>query len=401
MVSPLIYTVSVYLTVEMQAGNSITKKTKQEDSASEKMAVLPSITDILARESAAPLLPLPPLGFNQTSNLPRSNSFPMLSVDQLLLNRALPYNGPVLAPLNSVTDESTFSFRAHEQLLTPPLTVSSCSSVCSMDSGIDADVDGDGDGDIAHVRTLLDLPEPKLAAAVNYAKELLHDPAIKPAYNQGWFKPTSPTNKFSKRIEERISGKSLDELVDGFFRRDESRELYGERVSKPRRPMKKLPLRETQGMEELDPELMAKKRRRQEADEAHRIAENDRRDRHRESQMESHRRCPDLAAECGAEHARAEKKTRIQSGKGPGKDDQLWTAIYAHEMAGRVVQTVNDRRKQAEMVVQLLLQALIRQQDLLDSARRSPSQCDSSYETVPSPPGYVGRKRTRDDRERD
>ncbi|EXJ71786.1 uncharacterized protein A1O5_05596 [Cladophialophora psammophila CBS 110553] len=259
---------------------------------------------------------------------------------------------------------------------------------------------------MAHLRSLLDRPEPKLAAVVQAASDLLDDSAIRPAYNQGWFKPTSPMNKFSKRLEDKIAGKSLDELVDGFFCRDESRELYGERVSKPRPKLeKKTASKEMQATDDLDPELLAREKRRQEADEAHRITENDRRDRHRESQKESHRRCSDLAAECGAEHAKAEKKTKTQAGKGPGKDDQLWTAIYAHEMAGRVVQSINDRRRRAETVVQLLLRFLIRQQqDLLPDrgARRSSSECGSSTsESFLSQPGYVGQKRTWDDMERE
>ncbi|KIW31878.1 uncharacterized protein PV07_03467 [Cladophialophora immunda] len=385
----------------MAASNAT--KPERMGCASQNMVSLPSITDLLGRELAARLLPPPPPPpppprlFGPESKPPRSNSLPILSVDHFLLDHSLPCKGPILPPLYNAEDESTSALPAHEQLLTPPPTVRGSSSVCSTDTDVDTDVDAG----IGQLRTLLNEPEPKFVAAFDLAQELLHDSAIKPAYDQGWFKPTSPTNKFSKRIEDRIAGKSLDELVDGFFRRDECRELYGERVSKPRKIAKTAPAGETQGVEELDPESMAKKKKRQEADEAHRLAENDRRDRHRESQMESHRRCPDLAAECGTDHAKAEKKTRIQSGKGPGKDDQLWTAIYAHEMAGRVVQSVNDRRRRAEEMVQLLLQVLIRQRELLDSPQRRLSHCDSTIDTFLSHPGHVGRKRTRDDMERE
>ncbi|OQU98403.1 hypothetical protein CLAIMM_04197 [Cladophialophora immunda] len=349
----------------MAASNAT--KPERMGCASQNIVSLPSITDLLGRELAARLLPPPPPPpppprlFGPESKPPRSNSLPILSVDHFLLDHSLPCKGPILPPLYNAEDESTSALPAHEQLLTPPTTVRGSSSVCSTDTDVDTDVDAG----IGQLRTLLNEPEP------------------------------------NKRIEDRIAGKSLDELVDGFFRRDECRELYGERVSKPRKIAKTAPAGETQGVEELDPESMAKKKKRQEADEAHRLAENDRRDRHRESQMESHRRCPDLAAECGTEHAKAEKKTRIQSGKGPGKDDQLWTAIYAHEMAGRVVQSVNDRRRRAEEMVQLLLQVLIRQRELLDSPQRRLSHCDSTIDTFLSHPGHVGRKRTRDDMERE
>ncbi|OAP60840.1 hypothetical protein AYL99_05842 [Fonsecaea erecta] len=331
--------------------------TKRDNRASENMVALPSIAFLLAKEPPASDLTLPPIA-------PSRNSDP-----------------------------------AHEQqqLATPPLTERSSSSPRSIE--IDVSTTADVDGSLNHLQVLLSLPELPVAAAIDVARELLHDSSIKPAYDQGWFKPTSPMNVFSKRIEGHIAGKSLDDLVDCFFRRDESRELYGERVSKPRKLVKKASLEEPQETKVLDSESLARRKKRQEADEAHRIAENDRRDRHRNSQMESHRRCPDLAAECGSEHAKAEKKTRFQSGKGPGKDDQLWAAIYAHEMAGRVVQSVNDQRIQSVMVAQLLLKLVIQQQELLNNAQRELSHYKSARESFPTHPDYAGWKRKRDDME--
>ncbi|KIW85818.1 hypothetical protein Z517_01210 [Fonsecaea pedrosoi CBS 271.37] len=379
----------------MQAEKSITV-TGQADGRSQTKGGLPKITEVLAMQLALPL-PLPQPCLCRRLNPLRSNSLPMLGADQLPLDQFQPAEDPILLSREPVRKSLTCSIPTHEQPLTPPPSVSSHSSVCSSET----DIGAVAHAGIAHLQTLLDLPEPKLADAVRVAKELLRDSAVMPAYNQGWFRPNAQDNKFNKRIEDRIAGKSLDELVEGFFHRDEARELYGERVSKPRKVVKRAPSAERDGMEDLDPELRAKKKRRQEADEAHRMAENDRRDRHRESQMESHRRCPELAAECGAEHAKAEKKSKIQSGKGPGKDDQLWSAIYAHEMAGRVVQSVNDRRRRAEEVVQVLLRFLIQQKDLLGGPQRRFSESDPSSATSFSHPCHVGRKRSQDDMEQD
>jgi hypothetical protein len=161
-------------------------------------------------------------------------------------------------------------------------------------------------------------------------------------YKQGWFQPDS---QYSQRLEEKLKGKGLGDLVEAFFYRDENRALYGDRVTIPRK----------QAPEESQT--------RKESQKKHGEQEEARRNRHRECQHDSHERCPEIAAECGADHAKETKITRTQAGKGPGKDEQLYAAIYAQEMAGRLVQALNDRLKRAEKVVQLLLQIVDRQDE--------------------------------------
>lgn len=215
---------------------------------------------------------------------------------------------------------------------------------------------------------------------------------LRPAHAQGWYQPSHEGNKFCKKLEDRIHGMNMNELVASFFKRDASRATYGDRVVIPRRPHDKKQKSESPNFEgELALEVRSGKK-------PHAVLEQERRERHREFQNQSCSRSPDIAAECGGEHADESKEARRQRAKGPGKDEQLCTAIYSQELSGRVVQSEHDGRTRAEKVAWLLLElleaVLLRQKhDDTDSPRRN------SYGSTQSSSlgvGRASRKRTLD-----
>jgi len=145
---------------------------------------------------------------------------------------------------------------------------------------------------------------------------------------------------------------NMDELVASFFERDASRATYGDRVVIPRRPHDKKQKSESPKFDG-EPSLEGRSGKK-----PHAVLEQERRERHREFQNQSCSRSPDIAAECGGEHAEEIKEARTQRGKGPGKDEQLCTAIYSQELSGRVVQSEHDGRTRAEKVAWTLLELL-------------------------------------------
>ncbi|KAK5044910.1 hypothetical protein LTR84_010282 [Exophiala bonariae] len=170
----------------------------------------------------------------------------------------------------------------------------------------------------------------------------LHGP-IRPAYDQGWYQPNDPENKFRSKLEARIEGMNRNELVSVFFTRNSTRATYGDRVVIPRRPHDK--------QSSQSPVVEGAKK-------PHAVLEQERRERHRDFQNQSCTRSPDIAAECGGEHADESKEARTQRAKGPGKDEQLCTAIYSQELSGRVVQSEHDGRSRAEKLIWILLDFL-------------------------------------------
>ncbi|KEF56355.1 uncharacterized protein A1O9_07936 [Exophiala aquamarina CBS 119918] len=175
---------------------------------------------------------------------------------------------------------------------------------------------------------------------------------LRPAHAQGWYQPSPDGNKFCKKLEDRIHGMNMNELVASFFKRDANRATYGDRVVIPRRPHDKKQKCEGPRFEsKLGLGVRGEKK-------PHAVLEQERRERHREFQNQSCSRSPDIAAECGGEHADESKEARTQRAKGPGKDEQLCTAIYSQELSGRVVQSEHDGRKRAEKVAWMLLELL-------------------------------------------
>ncbi|OCT51547.1 hypothetical protein CLCR_08947 [Cladophialophora carrionii] len=251
---------------------------------------------------------------------------------------------------------------------------------------------------LSSLERTLNQADPEIAAVVQSARNMLESSKIEPAYVQGWFRPD---NEYSKRLEEKLQGMGLPELVEAFFYRNETRALYGDRVIIPRRsaPKGQEPSASRQKLEDTPyPEVSERMNYKQESQKKHGEQEEARRNRHRSCQHDSHARCPEVAAECGAEHAKSIKDTRTQAGKGPGKDEQLYAAIYTQEIAARLVQALNDRCIRAETTVRLLLQSL--QPPGRNASSRAP---DADYSQSASPrtsfskPSYVGIKRRRGD----
>ncbi|EXJ58567.1 hypothetical protein A1O7_05994 [Cladophialophora yegresii CBS 114405] len=250
---------------------------------------------------------------------------------------------------------------------------------------------------LSSLERTLDQVDPEFAALVQSARNMLESSKIDPAYPKGWFQPD---NEYGKRLEEKLEGLELPDLVEAFFYRNETRALYGDRVIITRRsaPKGNVPPASPRKLEDTSyPEVPGKLNHKKESQKKHGEQEEARRNRHRSCQHDSHARCPEVAAECGAEHAKSIKDTRTQAGKGPGKDEQLYAAIYTQEIAARLVQALNDRCIRAETTVRLLLQSL-------QPSRRSAS-CgarDADYLRKGSPgtsfskPSYVGIKRCRD-----
>ena len=230
----------------------------------------------------------------------------------------------------------------------------------------------------------VDHTELDLLEVIESAHCVLAGAPLQRPYAQGWFQPG---NEYSSRLEEKLEGRMLEDVVEAFFFRDDSRALYGERVTIPR---KRFPEDAQQ--------------RRKESQKRHGEQEGARRTRHRERQHDSHERCPEIAASCGAAHAQEIKVTRTQAGKGPSKDEQLYAAIYAQEMAARLVQALNDRHERDVRVVRMLLQALQLEQRrrgsrsgvVIANSRADDGRYSSPSRTL-SQRGYVGIKRKRED----
>lgn len=353
---------------------------------SEKVG-LPGISDLLGGVPPGPSSPS--IVIEQGHQIGRASSYPVLpSISRLCLHPAdmSPKDKTLgLRQMCCVERESAPSPSPVYQHPSPAFTATGTSPVCATTDAIDFEM--------ARLEALLAQPEPDMTAVMQCVAEILDD-SVRPAYDQGWFRPG---NKFSDRLEAKIAGKGMDELVSDFYTRDENRATYGERVPIPRKSAKEKAGSEIASTEdESDPTMLAQLEKREDSRKQHQVVERIRRDRHRDLQMEGYLRCCDITVKCGSEHAKADKETRSQGGKGPGKDEQLWAAIYAHEMSGRVVQTVNDGRKRAEKVARLLLQFMLRQrsgsmgvhQEQSDSCGR-PSHLNR--------PGHLSLKRSRHD----
>ena len=274
----------------------------------------------------------------------------------------------------------------------PTLTISRSSFVSSTDTHAAIDLDA------AKLETLLKNADGDLSSVVEAVNDVLEESDIKAPYDQGWYQPNSSSNRFSRRLEPKLEGKKLDDLVQEFFHRDESRAVYGDRVIIPRRPVEDISASDDPTLQSaLDPGQRIKEEDKKTT--GHRKNEEKRRIRHRELQQASHIRCPAIAAECGAEQAQADKETRSQAGKGPGKDDQLCASIFTQEMAGRTVQALNDRCKYLESLLQLLLKCLPQNQDPLVGAKPTQLRSPDTERTSPVRSTYVGVKRSRDEME--
>ncbi|KAK4949770.1 hypothetical protein LTR10_011612 [Elasticomyces elasticus] len=220
------------------------------------------------------------------------------------------------------------------------------------------------------------ISQPKVDANVltQHISTLLDVPVQHP-YEQGWYRPHASDNIFSKRLEEAIFGLSRDELAEAYFFRQEDREPYGyfsHGISCSRKSSEKKQVGwESPGLSPPDTEPMVKREKQQKNS-----SEQERRCRHRYCQMQSDLRCSEIAFQCGEQHAKIEHdriaKTRengskCQSAKGTGKDEQLFAAVYAHELSARIVQLEHDGRKRAETIVQMLCQSLLQSQGVKSS----------------------------------
>lgn len=369
--------------------------TRERQSQPSDTVCLPGISDLLGGvPSVRPLAPICP---GQRPVSFRSNSFPALPTVSRLYLQTSDASSTRSPPTQQILDfggiQTAPKFSPSCDRSTPPNASVGCLSACSTNPGVDQD------GELARLQGLLKWHDPDISAIMQCTSALLVDD-VRPAYDQGWFQPTASGNEFSKRLEGKIVGKGMDELVRAFFFRDENRETYGERVSIPRKYFRQGAWSEDSSVQgEVDPEDLVKWKKREESTKAHQKVEKGRRDRHRDLQRQGCLRCCDISTECGCEHAKEVKdkeQIRSQGGKGPGKDEQLWTAIYQHELAGRVLQSVNDGRKRAEKTVELLLEFMVRQQN------REWHLCSTGTKSSPSPNwNYVGRKRSCDQVDQD
>lgn len=297
------------------------------------------------------------------------------------------FKGPKLRPLTSTRCESVVDAQPF-----PSPALTTCGSPSSRST------DGEEWADPSSPGGTLDTLHQHDDAIVQDAIHFLGECQIDPPFAQGWFKPE---NEYNRRIEEELGElKYLEQLVAAFFYRDEARPLYGDRVTRPRRQASALLEAQSQS-ENRDPALLEKLEKKREVQGKHQQQEEQRRDRHRECQHDSHERCPEIAARCGAEHAReAKPSTRSQAGKGPGKDEQLYSSIYTQELAGRLVQALNTRLRRAEDMVRALVELL---QEQPSSARVVSELRPYHREAVNGVPachvGYVGTKRPREDSE--
>ncbi|KAJ9607713.1 hypothetical protein H2200_007791 [Cladophialophora chaetospira] len=267
------------------------------------------------------------------------------------------------------------------QFPSPALSTTGSSSTSSTEAGECFEPES--------LTSTLDQLQPDFKAVIQAARDFLEDSHIAPAFAQGWFQPE---NNYQRRLDSELTGLSLNDIATAFFYKDLSQALYGDRDIRPRRK----PQTAAAILEDSDDLEKLEKRKA-----IHQKQEEDRRNRHRELQRNSHARCPEVAAKCGAEHARREKDTtRAQAGKGPGKDEQLYSSIYTQEMAGKVVQALDERRLRAEDMVRNLLQAL---QQVCNSFPDTWEPHQDGREAVrgnsQSRPSYVGMKRPRDNAE--
>ncbi|KAI1630186.1 hypothetical protein EDD37DRAFT_672080 [Exophiala viscosa] len=219
------------------------------------------------------------------------------------------------------------------------------------------------------LQDLISRPDVDVNALIQRIFEFLNGP-MQPAYEQGWYRPDASDNAFSRRLEEAISILGRDELAEAYFFRQEGREPYGYSPHGISCARKTSTMKQTDvgspTLTQPDPGPVAKPEKQQKNS-----SEQERRCRHRYCQMQSDLRCSEIAFRCGEQHARIEHdkiaKTRengskCQSAKGTGKDEQLFAAVYAHELSARIIQLEHDGRKRAETIVRLLCQLLLRSQ---------------------------------------
>ena len=223
----------------------------------------------------------------------------------------------------------------------------------------------DSDG-FALLGNLLREDRPDMDAVRQCISDILDD-NVRPAHNQGWYRPCSPDNQFAAELEPWIRGQSMTELVETYYKRDPNRATYGERVTIPRRigtkdksqsPEMSIGMSEEELTKDLVKPVPVPGVRREKT---HAEKEQERRTHHRELQKEGDFRSPDIVVVCGIEHADKMKETNTQRAKGPGKYEQLCMAILSQELGGRVVQSEHDGRLRAERIVWMLLDWMLRQ----------------------------------------
>jgi hypothetical protein len=356
------------------------------------------------------LLPPPPppspLSLAQRPRPWQTQSFPTLQIDRLLsqpIGRPSTARGPQLKPILSGANTSAPPPPVWHQIPSPSLTVSRSPSIC------DADVTTDNGPKLGELERILGETEPDFHELALEAQAILDDDRLEPAYPQGWYQPSS---EYSTRLEQKLAGMTIDETVLAFFYRNLQRALYGDRVTFPRRP----PLKDATPSASPDPSsdmtfshMEERSTQRDLGQSNHRRQEEARRNRHRDCQHDSHERCAEIAAACGAEYAKEKKDTKIQAGKGPGKDEQLYAAVFMKELSGRVVQQLNDKRRKAEKVARLLLDCLQRQQQQQQQPQQPQHKPPVEVHDPPLPlqglphdfasrqSDYVGVKRARED----
>lgn len=245
-------------------------------------------------------------------------------------------------------------------------SLSSVAYSTTAPASISSSAGEDDSGGFALLRNLLRENCPDMEAIRQCISEILDD-TVRPAHNQGWYRPCSSENQFAAELEPWIRGQSMNELVETYYKRDPSRATYGERVTIPRRTGGKEKSQSPEmgtGMSEeevkrdfvKDPRGHGVRR-----EKTHAEKEQERRTHHRELQKEGDFRSPDIVVVCGIEHADKMKETNTQRAKGPGKYEQLCMAILSQELGGRVVQSEHDGRLRAERIVWMLADWMLRQ----------------------------------------
>ncbi|KIX08147.1 uncharacterized protein Z518_02803 [Rhinocladiella mackenziei CBS 650.93] len=345
---------------------------------------LPSVAELL--NGQPPVSSFPSTGLDQRHGASRSNDLPILPNIHRVLPQIPELVKEVEAPILEGSPKKACPSPPN-QLPSPAFTFTAATPACSTSADVEHDFEGS-------LEDLLKPAEPDFLSLHHCISELL-DTSVKPAYKQGWYRPHSPGNEVSHKLEDKIRGLDRDSLVQTFFSRNEERIPYGERVTIPKRLTDERAASEIPSLIiEADPVALARRKRNKESSENHKEVEKKRRDQHRKLQKQSHLRCGDVVAECGDEHAREQKaSTRSQSAKGPGKDEQLWAAIYAQELAARVVQSEHDRRKRAEKIIRVLLQFIRRQMNPNLGAQEEQDRFDFMHSTSLRLPTCVGKRR--------
>jgi hypothetical protein len=278
------------------------------------------------------------------------------------------------------------------QLTPPPSVIGSRSgSICA----------GESDQEQISVTTRAGQHSPggrrqKLQSILRHAWDCVQGHAVAaPIRNQGWFQPEDPDNCYAELLAKEIGHLDLSQTVDLYFRRGEDQKAYGATWKSPQRAENaKFPTStDCHSGTEDDPLLLTTKTNSNEQSRSkHKKNEKERRTRHRTYQRLAHERCGDLVVKLGRKKAESDNEgTKPQAGKGPGKDEQLCTAIFHQEYSGRLVQVLNERRLVLEEAVKELVEKNRELEEKLAHLERAGQNLDQPDMTTE----YVGEKRRR------